>query len=134
MTIGSVRRLTSADATTYRTIRLESLRLHPEAFGGSYQDELSVTREQTSAMLDRNTVFGWVDGAGTCSGVAGMFVRPAINLRHKAVLFGMFVHPDARKCGIGEALIAAIVDTARETVEELQLSVVASNTAAVRLY
>lgn len=35
-----IRKLTPEDAALYRTIRLEALRSHPEAFGSSYEEEL----------------------------------------------------------------------------------------------
>lgn len=40
----------------------------------------------------------------------------------------------ARGAGLGEALVARVLEHARGVVEEVRLSVVASNAAAVRLY
>ena len=46
----------------------------------------------------------------------------------------MLVRPQARGTGIAAALVEHVIEEARSRVEELRLTVVASNTAAVRLY
>jgi len=46
----------------------------------------------------------------------------------------MYVRPEARRTGLGAALVKRVVEYARTLVEELCLTVVASNTAACRLY
>ena len=67
-------------------------------------------------------------------GVAGFRVEDAVKLRHKGVLWGMYVRPEARGTGLGASLVKRVVEHARTLVEELCLTVVASNTAACRLY
>ena len=42
----SIRRLTPADVESYRDIRLEGLRLNPEAFGSSYEEERDRAAEE----------------------------------------------------------------------------------------
>ncbi len=46
----------------------------------------------------------------------------------------MFVRPEAQGTGLGTALVAQVIEHAAQVVEEVRLTVVASNTAAVRLY
>jgi RimJ/RimL family protein N-acetyltransferase len=133
MTI-AVRRLGPADAAAYHAIRLDGLQREPEAFDRSYEDERETPIERVAEGLVRNTVFGAEDDGGELAGVAGLSVRPAARLAHKAVLFGMYVRPAARRQGIAGALIDAIVAAARGQVEEIQLSVVTTNVAAVALY
>ena len=57
------------------------------------------------------------------------------NTSHRAML-GMGVHRDHRKKGLGQKLIAAVIDWAkRETeVEHIDLLVLSTNTAAIALY
>ena len=50
------------------------------------------------------------------------------------MLWGMFVQPQAKVTGLGPALVARVLEHARATVEEVRLTVVSTNTAAIRLY
>ncbi len=54
--------------------------------------------------------------------------------RHKGVIWGMYVAPDARCLGIGVALLGAIVQSATPVVEQLRLSVIEENSEAISLY
>lgn len=133
----AVRRLAAADAAAYRDLRLEGLAAHPEAFAASWEDEAARPLSWFAERLERNAVFGaWAGAAGdgAMDGVAGLLVPDAAKLRHKGVLWGMYVRPRARGAGVGAALVARVLGHARGVVEEVRLSVVASNTAAVRLY
>ena len=59
----------------------------------------------------------------------------AAKLRHKGLIWGVYVRPSARRAGLGMALLARVLDHARGgAVEEVRLSVVASNGAAIRFY
>lgn len=46
----------------------------------------------------------------------------------------MFVKAEARGTGLGRSLIARVLEHAASTVEEIRLTVVATNMAAIRLY
>jgi ribosomal protein S18 acetylase RimI-like enzyme len=84
--------------------------------------------------LEMNTIFGgWVDRSPLV-GVVGLRLQDRVKLRHKGVLWGMYVRPEARGTGLAAALVGQVVEHARTLVEEICLSVVASNAAACRLY
>jgi ribosomal protein S18 acetylase RimI-like enzyme len=55
-------------------------------------------------------------------------------VRHKGVLWGMYVRPDARGTGLAASLVQRVIEQARPFLEEILLTVVASNVAACRLY
>jgi ribosomal protein S18 acetylase RimI-like enzyme len=57
-----------------------------------------------------------------------------MKLRHKGVLWGMYVRPEARGTGLAAALVQQVVAHAQTLVEQVCLTVVASNVAARRLY
>jgi len=131
----AVRRLGAPDAEGYRELRLEGLAGHPEAFGASWEEEAARPLSCFAERLERNAVFGaWVADGAELAGVAGFSVPEAPKLRHKGVLWGMYVRPRARGMGAGAALVARVLDHARGSVEEVRLSVVSSHAAAVRLY
>ena len=67
-------------------------------------------------------------------GIAGFRIHEGEKERHKGLLWGMYVRPDARKAGVGRQLVEAVIDHARDRVEVMQLSVVSGNEPARRLY
>jgi ribosomal protein S18 acetylase RimI-like enzyme len=128
-----IRRLPSADAARYRDIRLEALRVAPEAFSSTLAAEGAEPLSWFAARLSRSAVFGACAG-GDLLGIAGFFVRQGEKEAHKGMLVGMYVRPGARKLGIGQRLVEAVIEHGRGHVEILQLTVVSSNDAARRLY
>jgi ribosomal protein S18 acetylase RimI-like enzyme len=131
----AVRRLSASDAIGFRDLRLDGLRAHPEAFGASWEDEAAQPLAWFADRLDRSTVFGGGPaGTSELSGIVGFYTLDNAKQRHKGVLWGMFVRPQARGTGLAPSLVAHVIEHARQVVEEVRLTVVATNTAAVRLY
>lgn len=130
----SVRRLKTSDATSYRDLRLEGLKISPEAFGATWDDEVNKSVTYFEEILNTNTVLGgYVDGIGL-AGVFGFFIPSADKTCHKGTLWGMFIRPGARGSGLSRLLIEGMIREAEGVVETLLLTVVESNIAAVRLY
>jgi RimJ/RimL family protein N-acetyltransferase len=130
----SLRRLDAGDAASYRLLRLEGLRSHPEAFGASWEIEAAQPLAWFAERLARNIVFGAWSESGELAGILGLRTHDAPKSRHKADLWGMFVLPRARGTGLSAVLVDHVIAHAPPGVEELRLSVVATNLAAVRLY
>ena len=128
-----VRRLLPADAALYRDIRLEGLRLSPEAFGSLYEIENARPLAWFVERLGDSAVFGGFDGRDL-QGIVGFYIKRGAKETHKGVLWGMYVRAAARKTGLGRRLAQAIIDHARDRVEILELRVVAGNEPARRLY
>jgi ribosomal protein S18 acetylase RimI-like enzyme len=128
-----VARLGAIDVTQYRELRLLALQSHPEAFGSSFEEEAALSESAFAERLTSGAVFGAWSGSQLmgCAGLAG---REKTKLRHKAVLWGMFVRPEARGCGIGKRLVDEAIAHARTRFEEVLLTVVEENAAARRLY
>ena len=130
-----IRRLSASDAAGYRSLRLHGLRSHPEAFSASWEEEAAQPLSWFSDRLDRNVVFGGGPmGASLPTGILGLHVSDNAKQRHKGILWGMFVEPEARGMGLGSSLIGRVLEHAEQTVEEVRLTVVATNMAAIRLY
>ena len=126
-------RLAASDAASYRDIRLDGLRRHPEAFGASWTDEADRPLNWFARRLEDNVVFGgWA--AGTLAGVAGLMTPAVAKMRHKGVLWGMYVRPGARGTGLAAALVQRVIGHAGSVAEEILLTVTASNPAAAKLY
>jgi ribosomal protein S18 acetylase RimI-like enzyme len=129
-----IRRLEADNVASYRELRLEGLKSHPEAFSSSWEYAAGKPLSWWAERLEMNTVFGgWVDRSPLV-GIAGLRVEDDIKLGHKGVLWGMYVRPEGRGTGLAAALVQQVVEHARTLVEEICLAVVASNTAACRLY
>jgi RimJ/RimL family protein N-acetyltransferase len=129
-----VRRLETDDAGVYRELRLEGLERHPEAFCASWEDESARPASWWAERLQDSTVFGGWIGESPLLGVAGFHVSGAAKLRHRGILWGMYVRPEARGSGLAASLVQRVIEHARTLVEEIGLTVVASNQAAHRLY
>jgi RimJ/RimL family protein N-acetyltransferase len=125
--------LTPADAESYRDIRLEGLRQNPEAFGSTFERENAMPLAWFAERIANVNIFGgFVEGE--LLGVAGYRRQDGAKESHKAILWGMYVRPKGRNCGLGQDLIAAIVAHASGSVEQLKLVVTGGNEAAHRLY
>jgi RimJ/RimL family protein N-acetyltransferase len=129
----TVRRLGPADAEAFRSIRLEGLRNDPEAFGSTFEKESSEPGEYFVDRLTRSAVFGGFT-RDRLVGVAGFYFFGDTKSRHKGVLWGMYVTPEARGSGLAAALVEVLLKHAAEEVEQVQLTVVAGNPRARRFY
>ena len=121
------------EAGLYRSIRLEALRAHPEAFGASFETEAAEDLAFFEGRLHGSTVFGaFLDSA--VLGTAGFRAEAGAKTAHKAMFWGMYVRPVARGTGLARRLVEAVLDHASGRVEIVQLMVVGSNGGARRLY
>ena len=128
-----VRRLVPTDAAAYRALRLEGFAAHPREFRYSPADEEAVTLAETERRLAESFVVGvWADGE--LGGVGGWTCVAGEKLRHKGLLWGMYVQPRLRGTGAADRIVEAIVDDARGQVDLLLLTVAAPNQRARRLY
>lgn len=129
-----VRRLLPEDAARYREIRLEGLRVSPEAFGNTFELENARPIELFADRIRDSETMGAFEGAEIL-GVAGLRTNQGPKESHKGMLVGMYVRPQARNRGVGRRLVEAVIEVARTRgVELLQLAVVSDNEPARRLY
>ena len=122
------------EAGALRAIRLEALAAHPPAFAERHDVALAMGGEDFAAALAEGAVFGVWEGEA-CLGMAGLDRWRGSNVRHKAVIWGVYLSPAARGRGAGEALFQAMIDHARAIgIEVLQLGVGDFNHHAQALY
>jgi ribosomal protein S18 acetylase RimI-like enzyme len=129
----SIRRLGPPDAEAFRSIRLEALQNDPNAFGSTFERESAEPLPFFEDRLTRNAIFGGFS-ADHLFGVAGFYVMGGPKMSHKGVLWGMYVVPEVRGSGLATALVETLLAHAAEEVEQVQLTVVASNPRARRFY
>lgn len=128
-----LRRLGPGDAAAYRALRLEGFAAHPLDFRYSPADEAALTLAETEGRLAGSFVAGVFAGGALC-GIGGWTRLAGEKLRHKGLLWGMYVQPQLRGTGAADRIVEAIVDDARGQVEILLLTVAAPNERARRLY
>jgi len=129
----TVRELIPGDAGAFREVRLEALRLHPQAFGSAYTVEAREAVDDFAARIARGGLFGgFIDGQ--LQGIAGFSVRTEARLIHKGYLGGMYVREPFRGTGLADAIVEAVLAHARTRVEHILLSVASPNLSAVRFY
>jgi ribosomal protein S18 acetylase RimI-like enzyme len=128
-----IRQLTPADAESFRELRLEGLHLNPEAFGSTYEFEKDQPLERYTGWLTNSIVFGAFQNSQLI-GTASFTQLSGQKDSHKGLLRAMYVRPAARRSGAGRQLVQAIIELARQKVEQVHLSVVSTNQPAILLY
>jgi GNAT superfamily N-acetyltransferase len=129
----TVRQFRDDEAASYRDIRLEALRLHPEAFGSAFEQESLQPLSAFGQRLEANAIFGGFHD-GQPFGTAGFMPESGLKRAHKAHFWGMYVRASARGTGLARRLVEAVLEHAQGRAELLQLSVIAGNAPAVKLY
>ena len=130
-----IRLLTSMDTSAYATLMRLGLKENAESFRISAQDAGEPLVPFASAQHPAFTLGALLeddDLVGTVS-----FERETrVKLRHKGLIYRMYVRTDAAGRGIGRQLIQAAVVRASQIdgLEQINLTVVASNARAKHLY
>ena len=134
-----IRKLTSDDAEVYWDLRLEALQQDPEAFATTYEDAISRVNplERVESNLDSEnsaTLGAFIDNE--LVGVMTIAEEGAPKLRHRVNLFAVYVTPKVRGKRVGTALLQEVVKYTKQMplVEKINLTVVSTNKAAIKLY
>ncbi len=128
------------DATAFRALRLEGLQAHPEAFGADYESSAArpIERWQESMQNGAGSEQGITyvaEAAGELIGMTALVRNELAKMRHAGSIFGVYTRPDWRGTGVADALLAACLVYAGELgLRMVRLSVVTTNTGAIRLY
>lgn len=130
----TVRRLTAADALAFRHVRLEALRLHPDAYGSTLTQWEALPESRYIQRLENGVVFGlWTE-----KGLEGLLAydrEDGHNARHRASLHAVYVRKRLRGKGAVDLLIeAAIAQGRADGLAQIELSVAETNTRAYDAY
>jgi GNAT superfamily N-acetyltransferase len=129
-----VREVIAGDWEAFRDIRLEALRAAPEAFGSTFAREATFAEADWQRRITRRGNFlAYLPEASATEpvGLVGAFEEdPGI-----FELVSMYVRPQARGRGVGEALIATVIDWAADrNAKSVHLWVTEANKPARLLY
>ena len=106
-----VRETVESDWQALRDIRLEALRDAPAAFGSTYEREILRGEEHWRARsAGGGTFLGYLpgDSAANPAGLIGGYQPDPVTVE----LVSMYIRPRARGRGLGEALVAAVINLA----------------------
>ncbi|WP_424361481.1 N-acetyltransferase family protein [Methylocystis parvus] len=129
----TLRRLGPSDAEALQRLRIEAFRLEPHAFRYAPEDEAAIRPAEWAARLERDVVLGVFIGQ-ELAGAAGLTVFEGAKVRHKALLWGMYLRAAHRSSGVADELMAALLAQAREKAEIVTLTVIDQNARAKRFY
>ena len=119
-----------ADAALFRRLRLAALAEAPHAFGSTLARERDRPLDAFAERLASSVVLAAFLGDDAVA-IGGVRREDDPYL---ATLWGLHVAPQARRQGIGRALLDALVAAAPEGVREVRLTVAAANAPALALY
>lgn len=135
-----IRPLTAADVHPYKSLRDEALDCAPESFSSDHAASVnrpaSAYAPRFGAPASGHFFLGAFAPDGPLLGCIGCERELLPQQRHSARLVSMMVAPAAQRRGIGQQLLAASIEQAAQVagLEQLTLSVTASNHHVVRLY
>ncbi|QNF35095.1 GNAT family N-acetyltransferase [Adhaeribacter swui] len=126
--------LTSQKPLNYKNFFLQGLRDHPDCFRTSPADDLW-TYFPTEGSSESFTL-AVITSTEELMGVVSMERETSANMRHKALLYRMYVGLPYAGQGIGKILIQNTIAKARRLpgLEQIYLTVIASNVKAKKLY
>lgn len=132
-----IRRLNGEDAAIYRDIRLDGLQNYPEAFGSSYEEEITFSLEffANRLMNKGNFTFGAFEKKQLV-GVVTLILEQKKKLKHRGNIVAVYVKTENRGMGLAKKLMQEAIKQANELkeVEQLYLAVVSDNERAKKLY
>jgi ribosomal protein S18 acetylase RimI-like enzyme len=124
----------------YRSLRAQSLRESPTAFGSSFEQEACLREPDFIARIRPRDKVSGILGAFSSSnrlvGILGFYREDRSKCQHIGSLRSMYVVPEFRRQGIGAMLLDRALEHARqlEGLRQIILTVTANNVAAVSLY
>ena len=133
-----IRALDERDAASWHELRLRALREDGPAFLATHDEDARLSIADIAARLQpadpANAAFGAFDGERLV-GSAVVRRQERVKARHRGLLFAMYVAPEARRRGVGEAIVRRAIEHARaHELEQLELAVAITSHAARRLY
>jgi RimJ/RimL family protein N-acetyltransferase len=135
----SIQLLGPQHSSAYRKARLDCLYHFPDKFGTTYEEEVIKPVLFMESMLKEENpnvfMFGGFEEED-CIALCGFIREGRTRTLHRGELVQMYVHPDYHGKGIAKQLVQHTMEEAFRIpgIEQISLSAVANNLAAIRLY
>lgn len=137
----TIKHLAPSEWLKYKTLRLEALKTEPTAFAETYEnvikDSDKVWEERLQKSQAKNgqiLLFAEVDK--NIVGMVGGFWDLRKKIRHVGHIYGTYVKPNFRSCGIGKLLMLRIINELKtiSSITKIRIEVNAHNLPAFELY
>ncbi len=122
------------DAEQFLLFRARGLSGDPNAFRVTPQDDATLALNAWRSRLARDYVVAVTGQNGDWLGIGGLSQIDGEKLRHKGLIWGMYVDPVARGTGAADQIMQALVKHAIGKLRQLQLTVMADNQRARSFY
>ncbi len=134
----NIRVLNESDARMYQEVRLDALKINPEAFGSTYEREVEFSLETVRERIEPakgKFILGAFDDVSLV-GVVTFMRETNVKTSHKGNVFGMYVVPECRGRGVGKSLMMELIRKAAKCdgLEQINIAVVSDNHSAKKLY
>ncbi len=135
-----IRALTGADAEAFRALRREALEDSPHAFSESIAEHDAVSSNaytaRIAALNENHFIIAAFNDSRRLVGSVGFSRNTGEKTRHKAIIWGVYVKPEARGAGVAKAMMLEVIRRARaiDGLEQIKLGVRTGQNAARRLY
>ena len=134
-----IRNLRPHESAIYREVRLACLKNVPEFFGSTYEEEILNPKLMFETYIERedpdHVMFGAFDDEQLI-GITGFNRMARQRASHRGEIVQVYVDPSYRGLNLGEKLLRRVLEYAftLEGIEQVQLSVIAGNQKAIKLY
>ncbi len=134
-----IRKLQPPESAIYREVRLSCLKNVPGYFGSTYEEEVLNPKFIFETFIENGSpdhvMFGAFDEEQLI-GITGFNRMARQRAMHRGELVQVYVDSNYRGQNIGEKLIRGVLNYAftLDGIEQVQLSVIADNRAAIQLY
>lgn len=134
-----IRKLQPHESANYREVRLACLKNVPEFFGSTYEEEVLNPKFFFETYIENSSpdhvMFGAFDGERLI-GITGFNRMARQRASHRGEVVQVYVDQNYRGQNIGEKLLRRVLEYGFTLggIEQIQLSVIANNQTAIRLY
>lgn len=134
-----IRKLQPHESAIYREVRLACLKNVPQYFGSTYEEEILNPKFMFETFIENDSpdhvMFGAFDDKRLI-GITGFNLMARQRAMHRGEVVQVYVDSNYRGQNIGEKLIRRALEYAfaLDGIEQVQLSVIAGNQIAIKLY
>lgn len=135
----SIVKLTKKDVEVFQRLRIQSLTESPEAYLASLQEEESLSTKQIEERIcsDAEPPEHFVYGAFINSqlvGTCGLKRESLTKMRHKGILWGVYISGEGRGKGIGKNIVGTVLEEAKAVDGLGQINIKVSGQGAKQFY